>query len=312
MVGFWSLHVLGDRALNLAPHRARLTRQTIQRAFFLRHGAKQGRPLWYLLHLEYRIVFAPDSGAGSIYLSASTNNATSAQIRFDVKRGPSGQLSISSDSLGLVDGHVVTKSSRRMWRGNFDNYMQYAGVRSGWNSLTLQVEQYGAAHVTLASIMDTSGIQIERGSPPRLGLQTHLVPPSLTLHRPARIDVLVKNVGGMATRPGTIGLVSTEGFRTHGPRQLAIPALQQNAQTRRVFLIEPTKPGRISISILARAGLSFPMNTVVAQVVAKKETYLRTIGTALAAVLAILITAMYLRRGLRSSTEQRVGRGDGE
>lgn len=299
--GYWSFRVWGVRPVTLAPGRSRVRQQTVPHAFLLAAGAKQEGPSWYLLHLDYRIVIAQGSGSGSVYLSVSTNGATSAQIRFDIKRRPGRHLLITSDSLGLVAGHVVARSDRRLWRGHFDNYMQDAGVRGGWNSLTIRVEQYGAARISRATVLNTSGIRVEHGSPARLGVQAHVVPSTLTLEGPARVDVIVKNVGATTTRPGTVRLLSSPGLETRGLKLRRVPALHGGEQIHRVFHVRATSLGPLSINVLARAGLSYPMSTVVVRVTNRKQSYVLWIAVPLIALLGAVTIGAYFRRRSRTS-----------
>src|SRR5205823_5879123 len=129
--------------------------------FELPANAHQGPRDWYLIHLSFRIEFHADTGSGSAYVSAATGAAsdprTSAQIRFDVRKSRS-RTSVSSDSLGLVNGHVVKTSTSLVHLVKFDNYIPYAGIKPGVNVLTFQIEQYQNVRVKAVTFFDDSGI----------------------------------------------------------------------------------------------------------------------------------------------------------
>src|SRR5690349_2439678 len=54
--------------------------------FRLPAGARQGRGVWYVLRLRYRLTFAPTTRPGRAYVMASTNGYTCAQLEFRVTR----------------------------------------------------------------------------------------------------------------------------------------------------------------------------------------------------------------------------------
>src|SRR5690348_9021462 len=66
-------------------------------------GASQGRGVWYVLRLRYRLTFAPTTRPGRAYVMASTNGYTCAQLEFRVTR-VQGHLRVRWNSVDAAHG----------------------------------------------------------------------------------------------------------------------------------------------------------------------------------------------------------------
>ena len=274
--GTWTFSRLGLPTIVVRPGRSQWRDVVVNRAFRLPAGARQGRSLrpgvkFFRLRLHYEVDIAPDTGPGEIIFSVNTNGAggTSAQIIFNVRRLPSGKMTVSSDSLGLVGGHVIRQGRKQVWRGHFENYIPYPGVRAGDNSLGVVVEHLpdDNAHAARAVVYPDSAIVYAPISPARLGLQLHL-PASARVGERVPIQVTVKNLGGHRTVAGTvgIGLIPPRAALEPPPAHLA-PLNGRQSRTI-TFFVTPKRSGNFRVIAGARAGLSNPQRYATLRVVA--------------------------------------------
>jgi citrate lyase gamma subunit len=134
--------------------RGRLT-QSFQ--FRLPDGAIQGPEEWYTVHHNYILVLARDSGPGVVWVTASTNERTAAQIEYTVRRSRETLL-VRESRVDLVNGAVTRVLRSRLSAVHFRNYLQYEGVRGGTNTIRFAVEASGRARVERLEVQPTSGV----------------------------------------------------------------------------------------------------------------------------------------------------------
>ena len=168
--GTWSFARLGLPKIVVRPGRRLWREVAITKAFRLPKGVRQGRRgKWFRMRLHYEVDIASDTGPGEIVFSVNTNGpgGTSAQIDFIVRRLRSGKLSVTSDSLGLISGRVIRRGHRQIWRGKFENYIPYPGIRAGVNSLGVRVEHIPGdrAHAARAVVFRDSALVYGTKSP---------------------------------------------------------------------------------------------------------------------------------------------------
>jgi hypothetical protein len=259
--GLWTLARMHRVPPTIVPGSRQRVRVTIPSAYALPTGAHEGPRRWYLIHLHYRLQISPRSGSGEIYVSADTDDQTSAQIKYEVIRSD-GRLTVTSDSLGLVSGHETRSSHSLVWSEVFENYIVYAGVRPGPNSYAVQVEQYDGARAAKLTVLSDSGIKIEDLAPARLGLQVH-VPAQSQVGKQFGVQLTVKNIGGARTPSGQVGVNAAAGFLSWlTPRQRTLPPLRSGASYTATFTALPVRAGRTPVVASARAGLSYPERQV--------------------------------------------------
>lgn len=259
--GTWTFARLGLPKIVVRPGNSVWRDVVVDRAFRLPKGVRQGPIEWFRLRLHYEVDIAPDTGPGQIYFSVNTNGpgGTSAQIIFNVRRLASGGMAVSSDSLGLVGGHVIREGHQQVWRGEFENYIPYPGIRAGNNSLGVRIEHLydDEAHAARAVVFPDSAIVYAPISPARLGLQLHL-PARARVGQRVPIQVTVENVGGHRTVAGTVGIAVPPQLVPIGSRSASLPSLRSRESRTFVFSVEPRRAGRFHVTAGARAGLGKP------------------------------------------------------
>src|SRR5207245_11538781 len=121
----------------------------------------QGGPRqWCLLYLHFRIEFSARNGlvhaapgsTGTANVAVDTNRlGTSASIIFLMSKDRQGRFIVSSDSLGLVNGHIVSSGPELTRDVTFENFFPYAGVRPRRNQLLFRLRSAFAAMMNVLS-----------------------------------------------------------------------------------------------------------------------------------------------------------------
>ena len=265
--GTWTFARLGLPKIVVHPGDKQFSQVEVQNAYRLPRGAKQGPVNWYRIHLHYEVDIAPDSGPGDIAFSMNTNGGYSSQIIFTVHRPASGQMTVTSDALGMVAGHVVHTGTGLVWRGEFENYMPNLGVQGGANSIAAVVERPsdGKARLSRVVVFPDSAIVYSPVSPARLGL--HLdVPRSAKVDQRVPVRVTVTNAGGLRTTPGHVTLGGSPQLAPIGPHVVKLPPLDGGQSRSFVFLVRPKAVGQFRLAVEAIAVLSHPAKSVVLRV----------------------------------------------
>jgi hypothetical protein len=267
--GTWTFARLGLAGIVMHPGRGQFQQLVVARAFRLPEGVRQGPVNWFRIRLHYEVDIAPDTGPGEVTVSVDTDGGYSAQIIFDIHRLRSGRVSVSSDSLGLVAGHVVQRGSHLVWRGRFENYIPYAGVRAGANSFGVVVEHSAGdhAHVARVVVYPDSAIVYAPVTPPRLALQLRL-PPSARVGQRVPMRVIVKNAGGLRTVVGHVTVEGTGRLAPLAPRVATLPPLNGGQSRSFVFYVRPKTTGKFRMVAGAIAALSHPETSSILHVVA--------------------------------------------
>ena len=88
-------------------------RASLSIRYHLPPGARQGRGSWWLIRLHYRVAVRPDAHAPAEFnVAGSVNESFFASTIWNLRRRPGGTLVLSSDDLGLVNGHTVRTSTK--------------------------------------------------------------------------------------------------------------------------------------------------------------------------------------------------------
>lgn len=161
--------------------------------YILPQNASQGTEGWYLINLNFIIEFSDNSTNGYAYVSASTNNWSSALIKFEVKRDNS-TLSVNWSERNLFGVSRYSTSSPKI-NISFTNYIPYKGISSGINTLTFKLEQYDGAKVRKLEILPNSGIEFTQLSPPNLTLDVKTPKNPIQTNDSFIINFVLKNVG---------------------------------------------------------------------------------------------------------------------
>ena len=130
-------------------------------------GARQGRGSWWLIRLHYRVAVRADAHAPAEFnVAGSANERFFASTIWNLRRRSDGTLVLSSDDLGLVNGHVVRASTKLVREMRFANYLPYKGVRPGTNVLRFDLTSNAVPLVRSVRIYaDTTLVHQRRGPP---------------------------------------------------------------------------------------------------------------------------------------------------
>lgn len=226
--------------------------------FALPAHASQGPQNWYVLRLHLRLTLAPDSGPGTVDVSATTDQATCALISFragDARR-------IDWTGVGIVDG--VTRGSSRsgVVELRYANYLQRSGVKSGRNDLDFQLAQHGKVHVAELRIFDDSGIEYTPLSPANVRLVARAVP-SVRVGQTIVVRFTLRNVGERVARsirvaasyPRTrLTLVASHGIR--------VPSLRASHSVTGSFVFHGRTAGKAPVFVAAQTSSNHPGDSV--------------------------------------------------
>jgi hypothetical protein len=256
--GLWTLKRLGYHGVDFSVE-PRAQRKTVTFRFRLPRGARQGPRNWYLTHLHFRIAFSRHSGSGRAYVEALTDGRGSAQIRFDVVRVGSHPV-ITSDSLGLVAGHVVKTSGALIRTMTFDNYNERGGVTPGINTLTLELEQYGDVRVDSLRFLQDTGIRYSPYSPARISLGVRVDHQRVIVKQLVKLNITVRNSGESTVKGGIVALdFSDNELQADRSTAQSLPTLRGGSSVEETFYLRPLEPGLHQAYVEARAGLSRPV-----------------------------------------------------
>lgn len=162
-LGLWSLEKLGYSGLIFPREEPEEPIEAISIEYILPENAAQGPESWYVIYLHFSIEFSDESDDGSVYVSASTNGRTAAQVKFMTEKQQDDSLTIGwiTGSENLIKGDVKHSTfSLSIEDIHFANYLQTSGVKPGLNVLTFKLEQYDGAKVKGLRIFGDSGIAL--------------------------------------------------------------------------------------------------------------------------------------------------------
>jgi hypothetical protein len=301
-VGYWPLSEIGVEKREISARSP--SSSAIVARYRLPADAVQGRDMWYLIRLKFRLVVASRSGEGRIYVSAATGRPsdvrTSAQLRFDVARR-NEQVHVTSDSLGLVSGHRVEKSSARVRNVDFVNYIPYAGVRPGENVMTVRLEHYGRAAVDRLVLDERTGIELSRFPPQRLSIEARPQHAEVVRGESVTIHVGIRN-DGRPSQEGQLEVVHPERvLDVTGPNPVRLSVVRPGAKRQQRIVLRAREPGTHSVTVRARSALEQP--TAVVRIVVTDESPTArpaVIGLVLGAACVAAVPAVVFYRRRRS------------
>lgn len=196
--GFWSLDRMGYGDQVLTPGIGREWRKTL---FRLPQDAKQGEREWYLVKMHYEIAIARNSGPGTIYLWATTNGRAAASIEYKIVRRD-GELVVNASDRGMITGSRQRTESKLVWEGEFKNFLQNSGVRSGKNTLSFSYLVLGKARFQQWRVFSDSGIIRSRNGPAQIELTPSISDRDIEVGDRFRIDYTIRNTSRTPVPPG--------------------------------------------------------------------------------------------------------------
>lgn len=302
--GLWSLPRLSAHKIVFSTDR-RLERSSIP--FSLPSGASQGPKRWYLMKLHFTIEFAKASKPGFVFVSGLTNGRAAAQIEFYVQRSAPGGRVVRWRTLDYIRGGRSGTTKNRRVEIRFENYLQFRGVRSGRNVLTIQLERYDGVEVESLTVHPDSGIVLTQTGPARLRIDVEPSSKRVSVGDEFVLRYTVKNVG---QRPALRVSVSPEvrpGIEQLGARVHSKAVLRDSM--RGSFRFRALEAGGFPVGIFVDSGTNHP-GTLVEIRVSPAGTAIATItGLAprvvgvLLLIAGLLVSRPVLRRSRRVSGE---------
>ncbi len=304
--GSWPLPRLGSSGFDLVPSANRLeTQRTVP--YVLPSHVHEGPGHWYLLYLHFQIVFSVQNGllhaasgtTGTADVAVDTNRlGTSASIIFQMRRNRNGGFIVSSDSLGLVNGHVVRTGPELTRDITFENFFPYAGVRPGRNELIFRLRSDVAGMVRRVHVYPDTAIIVSREGPLRVRLELATAGPRLKAGKAFDLSYTLHRVSGL-----TPGRVVTGVRYDHRILELLSPALvtakwTKSDRLRGRFRFRAVHAGRSLLEVAAAAGGQYPAATTAVTVLPAGTSWVAWPLAGLGAV-AVLAAALFGRRALR-------------
>jgi hypothetical protein len=256
--GLWTLRRLGYGDLDLPVDAPKTTASA---SFRLPATARQGKGHWYVMHVHFRLTFAPDTGPGFVLLSANTNGWASYQVKFypDIA---SGVLRVPWATLDLINGlqkRVATTPEIEFKSGN---YMQTRGIRPGLTIWNFQLEQFGQAKVAALRIFKDSAIELTRIGYGRMGLAFKVAPAKVYAASNFAIRYTLRHTSGRVLRKVSLApeLVDCPGVRLLGPRVVRLARVTKAVSG--AFRFRAEAPGRCRIFFWAHSNSHNPAKEV--------------------------------------------------
>jgi hypothetical protein len=186
------------------------------------------------------------------YVTGLTNGRAAAQIKFKASGRRSGPRRLTWSSVDLVEGRKERSTFRRTVEIRYQNYLQFAGVRPGPNTLTVRLERLGGLAVESLTVLRDSGLEVTRLAPPRLTLEPVLPHHRVRAEDEFQVRFTLSNSGDRPARDVVVGLEQpVRGLRVRGRAVHRFASVRRRAS--RGFHLRATRPGRHRLTISAGA-----------------------------------------------------------
>jgi len=228
--------------------------------FRLPPNTEQGPERWYMIHLDYVLRVSRSSGPGFVWVSASTNGRTAAQIEYTLRKRRE-RLQIRESQLDLVNG-----GRRRLLRGRvaiveFKNYLQYEGVRGGENTLRVAFKSVGMARVDQLEVLPTSGVFLTRRSPYPVKVHASMTTEQVAVGDRFSVELVLSNRTGERIRDVKVRPVYDQRiFKLHGRDVHRWSFL--NRPRRVLFCFEALRAGTADLRFLVDSSRNRPSATI--------------------------------------------------
>ncbi|MDQ5821416.1 MAG: hypothetical protein M3540_08250 [Actinomycetota bacterium] len=247
--GIWTLTRLGYGDV-VVP--ADAPRSSVSVPFTLPQGARQGPRNWYLIHHHFRLTFDSASGEGFVLVTAATNGRAASSIEFTTRRDD-GRLRVDWTGVNLIEGPTKGIDVGPQVDLREVNFLQYAGVRGGLNSLDFQVEQFGDSRVERLEVSRDSGIEYSRVGPALLRLELQDRRSPVSVGDLVRVRYQLVKVKGRAIR--NVRISATADDRAMQPiGRTEVTTAISTRPVRGSFRFRPNKTGAFQVSVVARTG----------------------------------------------------------
>lgn len=272
--GTWTV---ADLAGSLPPMTGRSGSRTL--AYSLPRGTVQGRPLWYLVRLDAAVDLP--AADGSYLLSVDTDGYTCLQVEYAVRGGVT-----TTDSLDLVAGRRLSRTTGPASSVHLQNYLQLHGVQPGRNTWTVTWETLSGPGARSVTVSPGSGVSATAVRPDELGLQVVRSPVTVVLGRDADLPFRLVRRGGRPDRPVTVQLQHAGGgLPATGASSRRLPGIGSGSSG--AFRVHAAAIGRYTVGIRVDNAYNSPaaLVTVVVQPPVRRQVDPRRAAVAAAALL---------------------------
>lgn len=254
----WQLRDLTDRRVVLLGGRSKPVTERL--AYRLPKSAEQGSNHWYLMRLDFTIVFRKGTKAGRAYVSGLSNGWAGAQIEF--WRNSRRPATIHWKSLDLIRGIRDGTTSKRSITLSYRNYLPYRAIVGGLNHQMFRLEEFGRLGVERVLVHETSGVVRSVRSPAQLQLS---VEPQLISTSPGSVVNLTYRLDNIGDRPARDVRVVGMNPGSHPGVQIVepdrVPSLRGN--TRGKIPLHVKSAGLHRVSIAALGGIRPSHRTII-------------------------------------------------
>ncbi|MCA1706172.1 MAG: hypothetical protein LC808_24070 [Actinobacteria bacterium] len=230
--GYWPLARLG---YSVTVVDASQERGAISFVYQTPPEARQGPETWWHLRLHFRIRFLRQPSQ-AVYVSASTQGRTAAQVKFEPDASDASVVRWSS--VTLTDRTDQSASWRDPIEVDTTNYLQYEGVSGGEIKLEVLLEQPTDRVVAELSVLDSTGISIDDNSPFDLALVARL--PKGKVHEGDRFELPFTVVNSDSEPAGQVELrvrlLAEEGINFAGTPASSGPPTPEASQHQETVL----------------------------------------------------------------------------
>jgi hypothetical protein len=164
---------------------------------------------WFLLDLNYVVTFGADSDPGFAWISAATNNATTAQPEYELTRN--GELSIRESRVTLADGQDSRELDGLSTGVEYTNYARDQGVRDGDNTFTLRVEHTDGVRIEQVAFREDTGVSTTVVPPYPLAIHATLPAEAIHAGDEFAVTVMLENRSGADLGDVVVDVVPADG-----------------------------------------------------------------------------------------------------
>lgn len=254
---------------------------------------------WFLLDLDYRIVFGEESAKGFAWVSADTNGLTAAQAEYVVTRAR-GDLTILESTVTLHDGQEERALDGLAAEVDYVNYARDEGIVEGRNTFTVRVEHTEGVVIERIEFLGTSGVSRTAVSPDPLRLTASVTVDEIRVGDEFELSVRAENSSAMALRDVRIEAEPNPGFaRIVGTARHDLGWLDETAK--RVFRLEALRSGPGQVAVFGTSDRNELATVVDLHVLPRAQRGTRTVVliALIAAVPVALVAAGLLVRARR-------------
>jgi len=274
--GRWSLQRLGYGPATIpldgrsGPNRLPAGRVAFR--YRLPPGSREGAGVWYLLRLHALVRFAPGGRRSLAYLTGATNDRTASLVKLSVPPADSN-APVRWSTSDMLNGFVERTTPGSRVEVITENFLQFAGVRPGVNTLSFTADQLGAARMRSIRILPDSGIAIMGDGPAQLSAEASASRASLRAGDAFRVRVIVANPSRRMARQIRVGVsVAGAAVGPAGPTSRRLRDLPPDGRAVATFPLRASEKGTARVVVSVDSASSSPTGVVAVRVASKPST----------------------------------------